>query len=197
MSGMDMTSITVPLSCLHNNNITMDMYLLLHWKYSQSYELPQMVENVCLDSGDLSYLEYLESKGFIKVTGSIDFELRQKAIDLFVVSDPDKMWLEFLGTFPIKVPARNGGTRPLKVSDPDSRANAKPKAKYLSLIKGNPDTHRKIMSVLNAELEMRKKSNNMQYMNAIDAWLNQANYEKYAYLLEGSMDNSSMEDNLN
>lgn len=194
MSGMDMTSITVPLSCLHTNNITMDMYLLLHWKYYQSYELPQIVEDVCLDSGDRSYLLYLEDKGFIKVTGSTDFELRQKAVDLFTVSDPEKMWLEFLGTFPIKVPARNGGTRPLKVADPDSRANIKPKNKYISLIKNKPEVHTHIMAVLNAELEMRKQSGNMQYMNAIDAWLNQANYDKYAYLLEENVERNYKEE---
>ena len=31
---------------------------------------------------------------------------------------------------------------------------------------------------------MRTKANEMQYMNSMDAWLNQANYDKYAYLLE-------------
>lgn len=174
--------VTIELSCLVENELTADLYLLLHWKYFNNYKLPEIIKEYLLD--DSQALDYLQDKGFIKITSERDFELRQKGILLFEASTPEQKWLEFLGTFPLKVPARNGGTRPLKTALPESKANDKPKAKYISLIKNNPAMHDRIMAVLKAEMAMRKKSGNFQYMNALDAWLNQANYDKYAYLLE-------------
>ena len=52
------------------------------------------------------------------------------------------------------------------------------------------------MKVLNAEMKMRKDSGNLPYMNAMDAWLNQANYDKYMYLLDEAKEHT-MEDDLN
>lgn len=174
--------VVINFSCLIDNKLTSDLYILLHWKYYNNYELPWTIAQKSLED-DLS-LEYLESQGFIKIIGNNDFELREKARLLFATSSVDEKWLEFLGTFPLKVPAQNGGTRPLKVANPESKANDRVKAKYIALIKDKPNMHKYIMDVLKAEMKMRRNSNNLQYMNALEAWLNQANYDKYAYLLE-------------
>lgn len=176
-------SVTMDFSCLTTNNLTADLYLILHWKYNSNYELPKPIREHSIENMDA--LDYLQEREFIKITGEEgEFELRQKGISLFETKTPVKKWLEFLGTFPIKVPSQNGGSRPLKVASPDSKANDKPKAKYLALIKNKPQMHEHIMSVLKAEMKMRKDSSNLQYMNALEAWLNQANYDKYSYLLE-------------
>jgi len=187
------TEVTVEFSCLINNKLTSDLFILLHWKHHNNYDLPWTIVQKSLE--DEQSLEYLESEGFIKIIGDKDFELRQKAKELFEISSPDRKWLEFLGTFPLKVPAQGGGTRALKIASPDSKANIKIKSKYLSIIKNKPGEHERIISVLKAEMKMRVNSANMQYMNAMEAWLNQANYDKYMYLLEETVnDDYSNED---
>lgn len=181
------TGITVEFSCLNKLGLTADLYLLLHWKYHNNYTLPTTLTNMYLDD-DPMYLEYLEENGYIKITGDREFEVRQKAIDLFKKDNLEESWLEFLGKYPIKVPARNGGSRALKVASPNSKANEKISKKYIALIKNKPELHRQIIDVLEAEVAMRKKSGQLQYMNAMDVWLNQANYDKYAYLLEENVE---------
>lgn len=177
------TGIVIDFSCLKNKGLTPDWYLLLHWKYHNNYELQEEMKMLYLDD-DPNVLMHLEKNGFIKITGNNEFELRQKGKDLFLVDDETMAWLEFLGKFPMKVPARGSGTRALKVANPDSKANVKLKKKYLSIIKGKPELHKRIINVLEAEVKMRKDSGQLQYMNAMEAWLNQANYDKYEYLLE-------------
>jgi len=183
--------VAVDFSCLINNKLTSDLYILLHWKHYSNYELPWTIKKVTIE--DELALQHLEDEGFIKIIEDNNFELRQKAKSLFEISTPDQKWLEFLGTFPLKVPAQNGGTRPLKVASPISKANDKIKSKYLAIIKDKPGEHERIINVLKAEMKMRCDSNNMQYMNAMEAWLNQANYDKYEYLLEESGGNSNYE----
>ena len=41
---------------------------------------------------------------------------------------------------------------------------------------------------------MRRESNDMQFMNNMDTWLNQANYDKYEYLLEEDKEDHQNED---
>lgn len=185
MELMEPEEVAIRFSCLKEHHITADLYILLHWKYHGNYRLPLPIVDSLLD--DKFAVEYLQEQGFIKLTTEDDynqFELRQKAINLFKPDTPEQKWLEFLGTFPMKVPSDNGGSRPLKVAKPDSKANDKPKAKYIALLKRDPAMHEYIMSVLKAEMEMRRTSNSFKYMSALDAWLNQASYDKYAYLLD-------------
>lgn len=177
------TGIAIDFSCLKSTGLTPDWYMLLHWKYHNNYELPESMQLLYLDDDDLALI-HLQDLNYIKITGNNDFELRQKGIDLFLVDNETTAWLEFLGKFPMKVPARGSGTRALKVANPDSKANVKLKKKYINIIKGKPELHKKIIKVLEAEVKMRKDSGQLQFMNAMEAWLNQANYDKYEYLLE-------------
>ena len=186
--------VTIDLSYLIDNDLTADIFLLLHWKYHNNYELPPRIVDLHLE--DAQTLEYLQSKEFIKITGDKEYELRQKAIDIFEVSSPEQKWLEFLGKFPMKVPNSSGGTRALKIANPESKGNEKIKKKYINLIKNNPNLHKTIIEVLEAEIKMRRDSGQLQYMNAMEAWLNQANYDKYAYLLEEQVSNHEEEDYL-
>ncbi len=174
------TRVAIEFSCLINNKLTADLYVLLHWKYHNNYKLPWTI----IERIDKDTLEYLEAEDFIKITGNKEFELRDRGVKLFEVSNPETSWLEFLGKFPLKVPSRGGSTRALKIANPDSKGNIKLKKKYISLIKNNPQLHTQIINVLEAELEMRKKSNELQFMQGIEPWINQATYDKYAYLLD-------------
>jgi len=176
--------ITIPLNlyCIIENDLTADLFVILYCKYN-NIEIPFLIKEVSLDEGNLSYLQ---EKGFIKITNDNEFELRQKAKDIFTVDNLENKWLEFFGNFPIKVPSRNGGTRPLRSVNVDSESNDKIRIKYRKLIKNKPLLHKQILNVLDAELKMRKRSNSMQFMHNIDTWLNQADYDKYLYLLDSS-----------
>lgn len=184
------TKVSIDFSCLQNNNITADLYILLFCRYHNNCILPPIIKTATL--GDDHALEYLESESFIKITGDKQFSLRQKAINLFESSDTNKDWLEFLGKFPTKVSNGRGGTRALKVANPDSKGNVRIKKKYLDLIKSSPDLHSTIIKTLEAEIKMRRKSGDLQYMHNMETWLNQADYDKYAYLLDNSENDNYM-----
>ena len=174
--------VSIQFSCLETNEISADLYILLFCKYHDNCILPNIIKECTLEEPGL--LDHLEEKGFIKITGEKEFVLRQKGIELFETSTPDTHWLEFLGTFPAKVPSQNGGTRPLKISNPESKGNDRIRKKYIALIKDKPSLHATIMKVLEAEMQMRKDSSSFQFMQNIETWINQANYDKFAYLLD-------------
>lgn len=174
------TEVTISFSSLQDNDLCANQYIVLFCKYHSNTILPETVINTMDESKWMD----LQERGFIKLLPEGDYALRQKAVDIFECSTPNTNWLEFLGKFPLKVPARNGGTRALKVANPDSKGNDRIKKKYLSLIKNNPELHKRIVDVLEAELEMRRQSSSLQYMHNMETWLNQADYDKYSYLLE-------------
>lgn len=176
------TEVTINFLCLETNKLTADLYILLYCKYHDNCILPDILRHTTVE--DPILMEYLEQEEYIKITGEKEFVLRQKAIDLFHTSTPQINWLEFLGKFPAKVPARNGGTRPLKIANPDSKGNDRIRKKYMALIKDKPQLHTFIIEVLEAEMQMRKDSNSFQFMQNMDTWLNQANYDKFSYLLD-------------
>lgn len=125
----------------------------------------------------------LERLGFVKITGEEGIMPRERAYELFEIKDEVKSWIEFFMEFPMKVQS-SGGTRPLRPSTLEAKANDATKKKYLSIIKGKPDLHNTIVKILKAEIDMRRRTNSLQFMNAIDAWINQRKWEYYSYLLD-------------
>jgi hypothetical protein len=184
--------VTIDISCLADKQLTADLYIILHWKYHGGYELPWTIKALFEEDTD-DYLEHLQEQEYIKITGNGDFELRQKAINLFETQTPNVKWAEFLGNYPIKVPNGKGGYRILKTGDPNARGNEKIKAKYFAIIKKDPDIHDKIVNALKKEVSDRKASGDLQYMQNIQTWLNQHTYEKYICLPEDSIEDTSYE----
>lgn len=183
--------LTLNITELHNKfGLSADMYLLLWFKH-QNIPLPDLYQDY---SKNLDLLNYLEKEELIKITDSNtgEFELRAKGEKLFSIDDADKAWYEFVSTFPFKVPSRNGGTRPLRASDPDAISNKKAKEKYKRMIKNNPGLHSFILQVLKAEIEHRRNTISLQFMHNIDTWLNQRDWEKYSYLLEKENDSDEI-----
>lgn len=122
--------------------------------------------------------------GYGKVNEKNEFELREPAYALFETTDEEKYWVEFWSAFPMKVPKRGGGSRPLRASSLDAKDSQVCRKKYLTIIKGKPHLHEHIIKVLNAEVEMKRPIGDLQFMNAMEPWLNQRMWEKYEYLLE-------------
>lgn len=133
-------------------------------------------------------LKKLENDGFLKITEE-GINLREKTIKMFEVGNEEARWQEFFLEFPMKVPARNGGTRPLRPANLEAKSNDKLKAKYLGIIKNKPELHIHILKCLSAEVEMRRRTSTLQFMNAMDVWMNQRIWEKYAYLISDKEEN--------
>lgn len=121
--------------------------------------------------------ERLEEKGFLKrlPTGPV---LREKARELFV--DEKNNFYRFLSTFPIKTPKG----RYLSPAGTEGVAVTKLKVKWEKIFKGNRSREDKAILVLEAEIANKKKNGDLEYMKACEAWLNDACYEKYEYLLD-------------
>lgn len=115
----------------------------------------------------------LESIGYVKFTedGPV---LRERAYELFEISNEEKCWLEFFNNFPLKA-----GARPLRAKSLEAKDSLNCKKKYLRIIAGKPHLHAHILKCLDTELRMRKISNSVQYMNSMEPWLNQQIWEKY------------------
>ena len=127
----------------------------------------------------------LQSQEYIKIIedGVI---VHQKFIDL-IETNFDRQFSELLATYPMKV-GGVGKYRILHASDPNAKANARSKARYKSILKKDPALHKKIIRLLNVQLVHQRES--LQYLNALDVWLNQSMWEKW----EGMDENSTDED---
>ena len=131
-----------------------------------------------LDSLKLNVdLESLQTKGWVKIGEDDDVTLRDK-FDSSTISDFDQMWHGLLSRYPLKV-INQGQVRMLRAKDPDSKANAKSKAKYKKIVGTDKEKHNRIIECLNRELDFRRKGNGLGYMQMLDTWVNNHSWEKY------------------
>ena len=131
----------------------------------------------------------LEVDGYIKIHEE-GVVVRPRFIDL-VEDDFDRQFAELLSTYPMKV-GNAGKYRILHAADPDAKANVKIKAKYRSILAKDPALHRNIIKLLNVQLTHQRGS--LQYLNALDVWLNQSVWEKWEGMDE-NIDDSDGERN--
>jgi hypothetical protein len=115
----------------------------------------------------------LEDEGYIKCEEDDTIIVRSKTNKLFEVATDYSKFLEFWGTYPIKVNDNRGGYRVLRTKDENSRQAKDVKAKYAKYLK----QHDKVMKGLLGYLHNMK--NKMQYIVGIEVFLNQAMFEKY------------------
>lgn len=168
-----LNKVEIDLAQLIKLELTADEYVFLYCWYHKLVQ-PRLKVHI----GEL------EQKDYLKVMPGSYINLRQKAIDLFEHRDIEKSWIEFFLEFPMKVPGRNGASRPLRPGSLDAKQSAVIKQKYLKVINDKPELHNTIMQVLSAEIEMRKQSSTMQFMHNIETWINKRDWEVYAYLLD-------------
>lgn len=120
-------------------------------------------------------LDRLEALLFIKKTPE-GIILRKKTLEMF---NTDDLYDKFISIFPIKTPSGRP-LSPLRAGGKNYEAIRK---KFNKLFKSRAAAENAI-KVLEAELLWRKQQNNLEYQNNVETWLNQANYEKFEYLLE-------------
>lgn len=169
--------ISINIESVLKYKLTINEYIYLRDLYVDNKdkidELYFLIDNINEDS--------LQDRGFVKITED-SIILRQKTIEMF---EPLDLFYKFLSTFPIKTPSG----RYLSPARVDGIAVKKLKKKWESLFKNNNVLEARAIEVLEAELKWRRNSGNLEYINAMEAWLNGGNYEKYEYLLD--LQNSS------
>jgi len=154
------------------NNLNINEYLYLYnLSLKDADKIKDLYKLITNINEDL-----LQDKGFIKITED-EIILRQKALDMF---NPPELFYKFLSTFPIKTPSGRylspAGTTGIAVSNL--------KKKWKATFKNKQNLEKKAILVLEAELKWRKQSNNLEYIHNCETWLNQADFEKYEYLLD-------------
>lgn len=162
--------IRINTDILTTNKLTISEYLYLQLLYkgyteSEHYKVLDTVDE-----------EALQQRGFIKILKD-EIVLRTKGVELFEGKD---LFLKFLNTFPIKAPS---GRFLSPLRDDTSSAKAL-KGKWKRIFKNAPHLEQRAIDVLEAELRWRKKTNSLEYIHSAMVWLNQGDYENYAYLLD-------------
>lgn len=169
-----MEKISIDLNILALSDLSINEYLTL---YKHVY--PSTIDGIyAYRKQDLLTLE---QKGFVKLfNGKVI--LRHKANELFHVKED--FFLKWLLSYPIKVRKSHGGTRSLSPASDETILGRKLRAKWMKIFKGNPEGEKNAIKVLDAEVAMRKKSGDLEYMVEAARWLNEGFHEKYSYLIE-------------
>lgn len=150
--------------------ISLEDYLTL-LSYQGSIEYPKRQEPT----------ETLLKKDLLKELPNKTIVLSPKAIIYF---QSDELFNEFFNTFPHTVPDRFGEGRPLRTLNINTNGALVTKGIFNRKTKGNKELQQHIINVLKAEINWRNSTGKLNFMNNIDTWLRQYNWEKYEYLLE-------------
>lgn len=156
---------------LSNFGITADDFIYLYLLHAKSYD--------CLEQLSLKpNTEALQTKGLIKLGEEPqDHVVRQAFLNMFQASF-DQMWSELLSHFPLKV-FNNGHMRVLRAKDAQAKANAKAREKYRKIVGEDLSKHQFIVKCLVNELELRKSTSTLGYMQMLTTWVNNYTWEKY------------------
>jgi hypothetical protein len=168
-------NVDIDFEVLEQTGMSADDYLYLYVIYKESYAY---LNNLNLKPN----LEKLQEDGYIKLGETPDQHfIRQEFIDLFS-SNFDQMFAELIGNYPMKVMTTDRGVRVLHAKDPDSKANAKSKAKYKKIVGDKLYKHKHIMKCLDVQLTIER--HNLAYMQNLETWINNHTWEKYENLDE-------------
>jgi len=125
---------------------------------------------------DPRYIERLEIEDFIVHDPQNDgFILGPKSKEMFGESD---LFEEFYSLFPNYVET-GIGRRAISAKDPNSISGKNTHDIWKRVTKNKPGLQKKIIECLKRELEHRRSTDSMSYLQGIDTWLRQATWEKW------------------
>jgi len=170
--------IEINTDILQKFGITADDFLYLYLLHAKSYD--------CLKRLSLKpNTSLLQTKGLIKLGEELeDHIVRQAFLDMFQ-SSFDQMWSDLLSHFPLKV-YNNGQMRVLRAKDANAKANSKARDKYHKIVKEDLVKHQFIIKCLINELELRKSTNTLGWMQMLPTWINNYTWEKYEDIEDNS-----------
>lgn len=153
------------------------VFLSLLWQKKANTAIELMKNDIGLQKS----IPDLHKRGYLIVKDKLWIIDRKKCNLLFGKREDSDFW-EFFSTYPMKV-SLNGATRVLRAQDPNSKNAIEAMGKYKARVKSKA-MHRHVMACLNAELEQKKRSNKLGYMQNIITWLNQQSWQMSEYLLK-------------
>lgn len=161
--------VTIDILELKKHKININEYLILlkiqHEEKNESFPYDP----------DPRYLERLEKDDFITIKDG-KYALSKRSLELF---KDESLFEEFYSVFPHKVPNGTGGFRPVSTQDVNGISARNTRSIWNRLTKNKIELQRKIIDGLKKELEYRKNSNTLTFLQNIDTWLRQANWEKW------------------
>ena len=172
---------------LINNKLTASQYVMLVLLYENNTEL--FVNYVKLYSFAKKELQGLVDKDYIL---SCDPEnpltcitlARDKVRKLFGVEE--SYFTELFDLYPMKV--YNGkSVRMLRPASLSAKAAKVCKEKYDKFIKGNFLKHNHVIACLQEEIKSRTRGGNLQYMHALETYINKNAWDAYASFLEAEV----------
>jgi len=171
-------TVEINTNILEEFGITADDFLYLYLLHAKSYD--------CLERLNLNPdTESLQTKGLLKLGEELqDHTVRQMFLDLFQTSF-DQMWSELLSHFPLKV-YNQGHMRVLRAKDAAAKANSKAKEKYRKIVGEDTAKHKEVIKGLINELELRKSTNTLGWMQMLPTWINNYTWEKYEDIEDSS-----------
>ena len=170
---------------LVKEKLTPNNFIILKLLHESNYEL---LKELYYDSIKLTEdLIFLESQGYLKITDeniswniiSTQIFIRQKTKDLFEVKESG--FYKFWSIYPLKV-----GSRVLRAKDYNSKEGLICKQKWDRITHKNPIKEAEIIKALELEIEIRRNSSSLQYMQQITTYLNQQTWEKYTHLINNT-----------
>lgn len=170
--------IEINTDVLKKFGISADDFVYLYLLHATSYDLISELE---LNPNT----ETLQTKGLIKLGEELqDHTVRQAFLDLFQDSF-DRMWSELLSHFPLRV-YNQGNIRVLRAKDANAKANAKSRKAYERFIGEDVTKHNRVIKCLINELELRKASNSLGYMQMLQTWVNNHTWDQYEDINEST-----------
>jgi len=128
----------------------------------------------------INQMKALELKNFIKISDPMkpeEYELREPSLQLF--EGNKDLFITWLLTFPVKTPSG----RYLSPIGDDTKAASQLKTRWKANFGTDNLLMQKVINILQAEVNWRKKNGKMEYIHNAETWLNQGDWEKYEHLL--------------
>lgn len=169
--------ITIPIELLTELGITINEYLILY-----SLACVSLSENFEYTT---KQLVELEKKGYIKIMSN-GICIRYKLNKLFPSGeDPEDIDLfeQWIDHYPTKVTKKTGGTRALSPANTDTILGKKLRKKWNLLFKKDIRLQQKAVDVLEAEVNDKRRSGDLEYMVNAERWLNGGYWEVNDHLL--------------
>jgi len=167
--------IHVKIEDLKKINLTLTQYLIL-WAI---YNKVEIIKYLIIDE---TAIEDLKKRAFI--FDKEDGKRILTSLGLEVFEPTSVLFDEFIKTFPTRVTNQAGVVRVLSPASSSSLAGQKIKRKWCAITKNNTEKQELLLNCLKAEVELRRKENNLYWMRNIETWLNKVTWEDYQYLLE-------------
>ena len=163
--------IQINLDYLEEVGLNINQYLSLMKLYCHKEE--RLILPIGVYQEDI---EFLETEKFISIE-SDEVGLTEKGYSVFVPKED--LFEQFFELYPHRVPDGVGGFRAIGTASSDTVFGNKMRKKWNNTTKGNLKVQEDLIKALDYELNYRKRSGSLSFMQGMEVWFNKATWEKY------------------